>query len=528
MNTVSRMPHESGLLTKKEIVAVIDIGSSALRLLIAQGRDPSEWEVLESATQHLALGRDVFRKGSIDSHTINQAVEILKGFLELMAPYRVNRIEAIATSAVRESENREQFIDRVMLQTGIEVRVIDGVEANQLTWLAVREPLLQSPISLKRHNSLIIEVGAGNTDLMILQKGKITSAHALPFGTLRFLQQLEAKYHRNIENTRELFRIHTYRTVKEMAHELKLDRVSKLVTVGSDARLTAATLGHHITDELSVINRAQFRSFMEEIEFLSPDKLVNRLSLPWHEAELLYPALVIFNAFIEATKADEILVPSASIRQGLLVNYATDRGTLREIFGTQVISGAKNLAKHYNVNMKHAEFVRKQVLIIHDTLNTELGLKGYNRLFLETAAILHDIGEFIQGANHHKHGQYIIRNSDIFGLSATDKELVSHIVRYHRHAKPQRAHNLYMSLSRDNRVIVQKLSSLLRVAEALDRSHTQQVTISRLNIKKNRLVIYTPYTGDCSIEESSLIDKGDLLEEVFGLKPVLRSDKNEL
>lgn len=510
------------MLSQNEIIAVIDIGSSAIRLLIAQGGEKSEWELLDSAEKPSALGRDVFRKGFIDRRTMNQAVEILKGFQELMAPYGVNRIVAIGTSALRESDNREMFIDRVMLQTGIEVRVIDGVEANQLTWLAVRKPLSKAMSGFKRHNSLIIEVGAGNTDLMILQQGKISSSYTLPIGTLRFLQKLDQRFGSNISDVRGFFRNHASRTVKAMAHELGLSRISKLVAVGSDARLVASRLGKPLTDEITVIPRAAFSDFMTEIESYSPEEVVAKLDLSWNDAELLYPAMVIFNTFVESTRADEILVPSTSIRQGLLVDYAAGRNTLREIFSTQVLSAAKSLAKHYRTDMKHVQFVRKQAILLYDALNAELGLQGYNRLFLEAAALLHDIGIYIGGTSHHKHSQYIVQKSDIFGLSAADKEIVGHIVRYHRRAKPQRSHTLYMALQRDERIVVQKLSALLRVADALDRSHTQQIVISGLDIHKDRLIIHTSYPGDLSLEEMSLSEKGDLFENVFGLKAVLR------
>jgi exopolyphosphatase/guanosine-5'-triphosphate,3'-diphosphate pyrophosphatase len=509
-------------VSKNEIIAVIDIGSSAIRLLIAQRGKKSEWNILDKAERPLALGKDVFRKGFIDRRTMNQAVEILKGFQELMAPYVVDRIVAIGTNALRESDNREMFIDRVMLQTGIEIRVIDGVEVNQLTWLAVREPLSKAMAGFKRHNSLIVEVGAGNTDLMILQQGKISSSHALPIGTLRFLQKLDQKYGANVSDVREFFRNHAARAVKAISHEIGLSKISKLVAVGSDARLVAARLGRPLTNEMSVIPRDAFRDFMKEIESFSPDEIATNLGLSWSEAELLYPAMVIFDTFVESTKADEILVPSTSIRQGLLVNYAAEKNSLRELFSTQVLAGSRSLAKHYRTDMKHAEFVRKQALFLYDSLNTELGLKGYNRLFLETAALLHDIGVYIGGTSHHKHGQYIVRNSDIFGLSAADKEIVGHIVRYHRRAKPQRSHTLYMGLRRDERIVVQKLSALLRVADALDRSHTQQIIISDLIIKNESLIIQTSYSGDLSLEELSLSEKGDLFENVFGLKAVLR------
>jgi len=504
-------------MQKQEIIAVIDIGSSAIRLLIAQNRPTGKWDLVDSAERPLALGQDVFRGGSIDRKTMNRAVAILKDFMELMAPYGVERVVAIGTSALRESENREVFIDRVLFQTGIEVAVIDGVEANQLTWLAVREPLEAVQTDFKHHKTMIIEVGAGNTELMILRKGNITASYSLPIGALRYLQRIDSKIDGSV---RESFRHHASRNIGGISHELGLSKITKLVAIGSDARLVASRLGNSLSPQMAAIPRAAFRGFTREIESYNPDELVKQLNLPWNEAELLYPALIILDTFIESTRADEILVPSGNIRQGLLVNYATGHSTLMEIFSAQVIAGSRGIAKHYRSDMKHAEFVRKQAVALYDKLNTELELN--DRLLLESAALMHDIGTYISAAGHHKHSQYIIQNSDIFGLSAADKEIVGHIVRYHRRASPRNSHTSYMRLDRRSRIVVQKLAALLRVADALDRSHTQSAVISDLKVGNNKLTIFTAYTGDISMEELSLSEKADLFESLFGLKVVLR------
>lgn len=523
-------------MADQEIIAVIDIGSSAIRLLIAQAetaadhpkmadRVESDWSVLDAAEQPLALGRDVFRSGQIARGTVNRAIEILNGFKELMAPYGVDRIVAIGTSALRESRNREMFIDRVLLQTGIEVRVIGGVEANQLTWLAVREPLEEVLPAGKKNNVLILEVGAGVTEMMFLRKGKMASAHSLPIGTLRFLQQLDDTAGSGSTRMRSFFRLHTRRTVNAMAHELGLSRVSRLVAIGGDARLVAARLGKPSDGGMAIIPRDAFSDFMAEIEDLSEQEIVERLGLPWSEAELLFPALVIYDTFVEATRATEIMVPSASIREGLLVNYAATPEALRALFATQVMAAARELAKHYRADMKHAEFVRELALRLYDDLTAELGLQGHHRNLLEVAALLHDLGGFIGGTSHHKHGYYIVKNSDIFGLADADKEIVANVVRYHRRAKPQRAHGPYMSLNRASRIVVQKLSALLRVADALDRAHNQLITITATEVKKDRLVIRTGFQGDLNLEELSLKEKGDLFEDVFGLRLVVRHEK---
>jgi len=505
-------------MQKQKIAAVIDIGSSAIRLLIAQKKPAGEWDLIDSAERSLAIGQDVFRSGSIERKTMNRAVAIFKGFIELMEPYEVDRVVAIGTSALRESENREIFIDRVLLQTGIEVTVIDGVEANQLTWLAVREPLEAIHTDFKSHKSMVIEVGAGNTELMILRKGRITASYALPIGTLRYLQRIDSKVN---GSARKSFRHHVSRNIGGISHEIGLSKISKLVAIGSDVRLVAYHLGDSLTSQMAVISRAAFGEFIKEIEDYNPDELVERLNTTWNEAELLYPGLIILNTFIQSTKANEIFVPSGNIRQGVLINYATDNSTLSEIFSAQVIAGSRSIAKHYHTDMKHVEFVRKQVLVLYDKLNTELGLK--DRLFLESAALLHDIGVYISTENHHKHSQYIIQNSDIFGLSAADKEIIGHIVRYHRRTQPRNSHATYMKLDRRSRIVVQKLAALLRVADALDRSHTQSAVISDLKVGNNKLTIFTSYAGDISMEELSLSEKSDLFENLFGLKVVLRN-----
>ena len=503
---------------KREIIAVIDIGSSAIRLLIAQSKPSGEWDLVDSAERPLALGRDVFCSGSIDRKTMNRTVAILQGFMELMVPYEVDRIVAIGTSALRESENREVFIDRVLLQTGIEVTVIDGVEANQLTWLAVRDPLEAIHTGFKRYKSMIIEVGTGNTELMILRKGNITASYALPIGALRYLQRIDSNIDGNVQ---ESFRHHASRNIEGISHELGLSKISKLVAIGSDIRLVASRLGNSLSPQMAIIPRAAFREFIREIETYNPDEIVERLNLPWNEAELLYPSLIILDEFVKSTRVEEILVPSGNIRQGLLVNYATGHSALREIFNAQAIEGSRGIAKHYHTDMKHAEFVRKQAIVLYDKLNTELNLK--DRILLESAALLHDIGAYISAASHHKHSQYIVENSDIFGLSAADKEIVGHIVRYHRRAQPRDSHASYMKLDRLSRIVVQELAALLRVADALDRSHTQSAAISDLKVGKNKMTIFTAYTGDISMEKLSLSEKADLFENLFGLKIVLRN-----
>lgn len=150
--------HQTG---SSEPVAVLDVGSSAIRLLIGQLSSQGEWIILDKGENTLSLGRDVFGSGFITPATARKAIEILRGYKEVMAAYGIQRCLAVGTSALREARNRDGFIDRVLINTGLEIQVLSGVEANQMTYLAVESTLAPVLPAFKRNNLLILEVGGG-------------------------------------------------------------------------------------------------------------------------------------------------------------------------------------------------------------------------------------------------------------------------------------------------------------------------------------------------------------------------------
>ena len=160
-------------------------------------------------------------------------------------------------------------------------------------------------------------------------------------------------------------------------------------------------------------------------------------------------------------------------------------------------------------------------LRLFDQLKNEHGLDDHSRLLLEIAAILHDVGTYIKTSGHHKHGQYLVANSEIFGLHGDDISIVSKIVRYHRKTMPLSSHSGYMSLSREERVKVLKLAALIRVADALDRGHMQRIRDISVERAPGELHLVLDYKGDISVERYGLGIKGDMFEEVFGMEVVL-------
>ncbi|MFO8065260.1 MAG: HD domain-containing protein [Spirochaetota bacterium] len=507
---------------KTKTVAVIDMGSSAIRMVIAEIDDAGHWRRLDRAGKPVSLGRDVFVKGYLSGDAMRQAVKILTGFREMLEGWQIAEedVRVIATSAIREAKNRDTFLDRVYLRTGFRIDVVEGVEENHLTYLAVQYAVDQMRAQFSRANSLIIEVGGGTTEVMMLRRGKMVAAHSLRLGTIRIEQQVKRSWESATDL--ETFLRENIRVTQEILNaEMKMESIRFFVAVGGDARLAAARVGRKEHSGFSVVDRKDFNELVARIQGYTLEEIVSELDVTYNEAEGLVPALLILKMFLDSTQATQLIVPDVSIREGVLLSFAL--GTSKEVeheFYTQVVASAVNLGKKYRFDQQHAMQVRKLALSLFDQMQDDHGMDQHARMLLEVAAILHDIGNYIRASGHHKHSQYIIANSEIFGLSRSDISVVSHIARYHRKAQPNSSHTSFISLRREQRIRIMKLAAILRVADALDRGHHHRIKGFRLEKGEDVITLYCDYVGDISVEKHGLELKQEMFEETFGYQVV--------
>jgi exopolyphosphatase / guanosine-5'-triphosphate,3'-diphosphate pyrophosphatase len=511
-------------MENKRLIAVIDIGSTAIRLIISEiGADDSDWKVVDRAIKPVTLGKEVFFSGYIGREVLNHCLRILSGFREMLDAWHIgsDEVQVIATSAIREAKNRDTFVDRVYMNTGFDVKIVEGIEENQLTYLAVQHSVKRLRPQLVVGNSLIIEVGGGTTEIMLLRKGKMVAAHSLRLGTVRLESQREiiADSHLEVDN---YLRENIRGLVDTLNNEMRLNKIRHFVAVGGDARIAAREVGETVLEHISIIEVEKFKSLISRIQDSSAEELVHNLQITYNEAESLHPALLIYKQFLDMTTAEQIIVPDVSIREGVLLNYTfQDSPLVEKQFYAQVIASAINLGKKYHFDEKHGVHVSKLALSFFDQFKAEHGLDRHARLILEVAAILHDIGNYIRTSGHHKHGHYLISNSEIFGFSLLDIQIISNIVRYHRKAVPLNSHTNFSSLQRNDRIMVQKLSAILRIADAMDRGHLQKIHNFVLENREEDVYIKCSYTGNLSVERYGLKNKGSLFENIFGYKVFL-------
>jgi exopolyphosphatase / guanosine-5'-triphosphate,3'-diphosphate pyrophosphatase len=503
-------------------VAVLDMGASAIRLLIAELPPGGPPQILEEASRAVFLGKDAFTAGRLGAPTIEATLRALEGFRRIMDSYGVVRYRAVATSAVREAANRETFLDRVRLRAGIDVEVIDGSEENRLTYMAVKDALRDHE-ALVSDDALLVEVGGGSADLSFLRKGEPVYSGTYALGAIRMRQNLAA-WHGSHDQRVRLFRRTVQNIVEDIRREMPMREARYFLALGGDARFAADQVaGEDPGQGVRTIARDRFLAFCEETVAFDEEQLVEAYRLPLAEVETLVPALLVYRELLLETQAEAVLVPEATLRAGLLLDMVrTEAGHGIEDFSRQVLASAAALGEKYRYDVPHARQVAALAVRLFDDLKAEHGLGVRDRLILEVAALLHDIGIFVNLRGHHKHSQYILSVSEIFGLSRDDMAIIGNVARYHRRAAPNKSHLAYTSLDSVTRVVVNKLAAILRVANALDADHLQKVREVRVLREHDQWVLEVDGGGDLTLERLAALARADLLTEVFGRKVTFR------
>jgi exopolyphosphatase/guanosine-5'-triphosphate,3'-diphosphate pyrophosphatase len=508
-----------------EVVAGVDIGSNAIRMVVAEVATDGSIAVLEQLQQGIRLGQDAFRRGQLSGPTMRAAVTILREYRRLLDTYRPRHLRAVATSAVREATNSDMFLDRVLMATGLDVEVIDTAEESRLTVAGVRRHLPPDMRS-KRGLLLVVHVGGGSTLLTVLSQGEIVESQSLPLGSIRLREGLlmggEPPH-----QAMEILGKHIAKVLSSTQSGLPLDRIETFVAIGGDARFVAQQIGKPAgAAGPHVVALAPFNKLVRQCTQYTTEKLASKFSLSFPDAETLNPALLVYQALLDTTRAAELFVAPVSMRDGLLLDLASRvTGREDEALTKGIIRSALAVARKYRVDRRHAQSVADLAVRLFDAMQTEHGLTSRHRLLLRVAGLLHEVGGFVSNRSHHKHSFYLIANAEVFGLSREEHTIVGHVARYHRRAVPQASHPEYMALPRNRRILVNKLAALLRVADALDRAHTEQIRDFRCERHGDDLVIVVPGSADLTLERTALAQKGDLFSDVFGMQIRLEEDR---
>jgi exopolyphosphatase / guanosine-5'-triphosphate,3'-diphosphate pyrophosphatase len=543
-------------------LAAIDIGSNAIRLRIVDadppamgafsaGRDasptgpPSGGRDASSAgldgprfhpfrdvhvdRASVRLGHDVFTKGRIETGVIGAACEALSRFRAAMDAAKVDRYRAVATSAAREAQNGDLFIERAAREAGVHVEIIEGVEEARLVQLAVRER-----IAMGRRIALLVDIGGGSTELTLMRGRGAVYSRSLPMGTVRMVEAFLEDRRPVDTGHRRLVEEYVDRVMADAAREIdELIEGDAQGAAGEPARLDllVGTGGNIETladlcpmpgvfSEGRAIDVAAMNRLLVEMSARTPEERVQAYGLRPDRADTIVPAATILSRVAATFGLAWIAAPGVGLKEGVLLDLAQAHFLGHDFRGeaSAVSDACVRLGRRYHFDEQHGQLVARFSERLFDDLTPRHRLGQRDRILLRAAALLHDIGDFVRYEGHHKHSHYIITHSELMGLTPEERALVANIARYHRKSPPHVDHDNFRALSRDARSKVKAMAAILRIADALDREHRAKVSEVSGRIEGNTLVLEVQGAEDRALEEWTVVAKAGMLRDAFGLE----------
>jgi exopolyphosphatase/guanosine-5'-triphosphate,3'-diphosphate pyrophosphatase len=504
-------------ISPETLRAAVHIGAShASMIIIRVGEDGSE-ERLDFLEKNIPLGRDIFGHGQIQSATIEQAVKVIRGFQDSLKELGLSDIpvRAVTTNTLDEASNSEVFLNRLQIACQWHFEPLDDGEMTRLVFLKTRRRLRDTP-SMQKRNTIVAHVGPGNARLILSKRGRIVRYQSYRLGTHRCWERLEAPDLTG-EPIIRLIREQISGLIAQIHYDFRDEGIEDLVMIGTEIQMLAPYLSK---PDRTKSRYSILRQLTSDLAALTEPERVKKYKLDYQTAGSVLPALVINAAIAESFDLTSLRVSSSDYEEGLLTDLAHPAGAQEEL-KTQLLHSATLTAKRFGADMNHARHVAHLSSRLFEQTGDLHLLGEHDAVLLEVAAILHEVGNHISPKSHELHGLYIVRHSEIFGLSDPDRLLVALITRYHRKSAPMISHPFYNKLSSDDRIRVAKLSALLRVADALERTHSQRVKDLTVTLSEGKATLNIEGIVDASAERLALPTKADLFQNLFGLKLVL-------
>ena len=505
------------------IAAIIDIGSHVVRLDISEIKNNSTISPLESLSRPITLGFDVFRYGSVSTHTMDQLITILKAYQNKIKEYQVTQIRIIATSAIREAFNRELIADRIKRETDLKLEVLESQQEIMYVFSAMKD-VLQKKHIYPQEKTIAIVLGAGSIFVFATNQEQMQFCEEIPLGTVRLY---DAFGHSEVTLSRLAEALHSPdipRRMLECANITTSDEVNLIVMGAASRMLSAITLKTVPPDENSyhILDVNSFILTLSNAVSGNIGKFADTLQISPEDGLALEAGAVILKYFTDKFNCKNVICPGVTTRSSLLLDFIKSDSSLNKEFVPDLISICSSIAKKYGADIKHSHTVHSISIKLLEKLKRDFSFNPRAEFLLAGAAYLHDIGRFVDTRSHHLHSAYLIANMQLPGITQAERKIISLLARYHRKEEPLDIHLDFMQLAAEDKVTVLKLAAIIRVADALDSSRCNRFAQIEMRRSGNTIFLTTLET-DTFLEKLKLESKGKLFTRVFGLEVKLES-----
>jgi exopolyphosphatase/guanosine-5'-triphosphate,3'-diphosphate pyrophosphatase len=498
-------------------LAAVDIGSNSVRLKISRLSGRRLLEIHEDR-QVTRLGDSVFRNGFLSPDAIDDTVKALRRFHRAVQHEGADTVRVVATSAVRDARNARAFLEWVRSATGWKVEIISGLEEARLIHLG-----LVSSMRMSAANTLMVDLGGGSCELTISGQGHIRDTVSLPLGAVRLTNEFLAH---DPPRKAELRRLRGFveREIGRISDRITRSRPKIVIaTSGTAASLAAVCHGLYKTKGVRAtsVSRTQMRPIAKMLARLPVAERKKLSGVGPRRAEIVVAGAVVYSELLERCQLTGFRYSPLGLRDGLLAQMAAeyDRSTRSgKHIESERWDSIRAAVAHYRVDMNHALQVRQFAMHLFKALKALHRLPPEYAEWLSAAAMLYEVGDYVNRNGRHRHAYYIIAHSEILGYTPEQRRIIAATARYLGKSRPVPGDTFMKILPPADREFVRKASLLLRLARALNlgRSGAVRGTSVRVGRGGVMLTLRAKPRASVDLELWAVEKEKDYFREVFG------------
>ncbi|KAI9132305.1 Ppx/GppA phosphatase family protein [Acaryochloris sp. CCMEE 5410] len=484
-------------------LAAIDIGTNSIHMIVVKVLQRRTFEIIDREKEMVKLGAGVFSSNRLSDRAFNTGLETIHRCVQLADKLGVDDIITAATSAIREAQNGEAFLNEVVRRTRITPRMISGKEEARLIFLAVR-----NAIALEDRNALVFDIGGGSTEAVVGHREAILFGTSMKLGVQRLLDMFEDQGSIG-EEARGVLEAHIRFLAKQPLQRAKQIGFSQVIGTSGTIRTlgeAAYTLKHQQSlrsVNAEVVQVKDLQVLTDRLVDLKPGKRAEISGISDKRTDAIHLGGILLVQLLQMAEVKELTLSDASLREGMILDYLEQRSQDVADFPIQVDLRHRNAAQlvhKYDANWDSNCHIAHLALTLFEQTQQLHHYGDLERDVLEYAALLHDIGQYLSFRGYHKNSRYILGHADPRGFTDEEILLIGHVIRYHRKAYPQTKHKKFKRLSEADQQVIWILAGLLRVAVGLDRTKNQLVETLSCQVFDQTLEIMISGTGSLELE----------------------------
>ena len=512
---------EETVKTESQVVGFVDIGTNSVRLLVVRINPNFSYTIISQEKEVVRLGEQEFKDNLLKPDAMERAIFVCKKFAALAKTYGASKIISVGTSAIREAKNQAEFLQRLLRETGLDVHVISGMDEARLICLGV-----SNGVDIGNKKAIFIDLGGGSTEIAIGDQHECFYNHSLRLGAIRLTSQFIGEgwigripfgvYKQMKKYVSTQIGI-AKAEIKECGARLAWGSSGTVINLGEIASkmFKKTSSGHNL-----VLTRKNLKKLVPVLCDLSLEERRKVPGINPDRADIIVAGAAIIETMMEEFGLEELNISHKELRDGLLIDYLSKFEGFRELQKTPLRNRSViHLGRSCNFDEKHSQIVALLALQLFDSAK-QIGLHNLGEIereLLRHAATLHDVGDFLSFNDHQLHSHYIISNAELLGFDKKEIAIMANIARFHRKKLPSKKALKATGIGEESEGVVAALSTFLRFAEKLDRSHCGLVKKAEFTKSGKDIVQLSFYSDtDCSLEEWSIIQNRQAFHEAFG------------